>query len=100
MPRWSEIVLIGAVAIAIGAFFYGQRLGYAKAQAEQAVAVQKAQAEAVRAADLASRKEAQRLAAETARANLAIQLEDAARAEPPTATACFPASRVLRLNQR
>ncbi len=100
MPRWSEIILIGAILLALSAFFYGQRLGYAKAQAEHVVAIQKAQADAVRAADLASRKEADRLAAETARANLALQLEDAAREEPASVAACLPVSRVLRLNQR
>lgn len=100
MPRWSEIVLIGAVVIAIAAFFYGQRLGYAKAQAENAIVLREAQADAVRAAELASRKEAERLAAETARANLALQLEDAARAESISNPVCLPVSRVLRLNQR
>lgn len=100
MPRWTEVILIVALATTIAAFFYGQRVGYAQAEARQAIALQQAQAAAVRSAELASRKEAERLAAETARANLALQLEDAAREEPVTAPACFPVSRVLRLNQR
>ena len=100
MPRWSEVVLIVSLAVAAAAFFYGQPLGYAKATATQAIVIQKAQADAVRAAELASRKEAERLAAETARATLAIQLEDAARAESVSNPICLPVSRVLRLNQR
>lgn len=100
MPRWTEVILITALVTTVIAFFYGQSVGYARAQAKQAIAVQQAQAIAVRSAELASRKEAERLAAETARANLALQLEDAAREEPVTAPACFPVSRVLRLNQR
>ena len=97
MSRWIELILVVAV---VAAFFYGQRLGYAKATAAQAIVIQKAQADAVRAAELASRKEAERLAAETARATLAIQLEDAARAESVSNPICLPVSRVLRLNQR
>lgn len=97
MPRWTSLIL---VAVIVGAFFYGQRLGYTQAEAKHAIALQQAQAAAVRSAELASRKEAERLAAETARANLALQLEDAAREEPVSAPACFPVSRVLRLNQR
>lgn len=100
MPRWSEIVLIVAIAVAAGAFFYGQRLGYAKAEAKHAIEMAELQADAIRAAELASRKEAERLAAETARANLAMQLEDQARAEKPTAPVCLPLPRVLRLNSR
>lgn len=100
MPRWSEVVLIISIAVATAAFFYGQRLGYAKAMAEQAIVVAEAQSDAIRAAELASRKEAERLAAETARSNLAIQLEDAARAESVSNSICLPVSRVLRLNQR
>lgn len=97
MSRWIELILVVAV---VAAFFYGQRIGYSKAEATHAVAMQQAQASAVRSAELASRKEAERLAAETARTNLVLQLEDAAREEPVTAPACFPVSRVLRLNKR
>lgn len=100
MPRWSEVVLIVSIAVAAAAFFYGQRLGYAKAEAKHVILLHLAQIEAIRAAELASRKEAERLAAETARDNLAMQLEDAARAESVSNPICLPVSRVLRLNQR
>lgn len=93
MPRWTELILVAAI---VAAFFYGRHVGVGTAE----VALARAQAEAVQAAELASRKEAQRLAAETARATLALQLEDQARAEPPAPAACLPVSRVLRLNQR
>ena len=97
MSRWIELILVVAV---VAAFFYGQRIGYSRSEATHAVAMQQAQASAVRSAELASRKEAERLAAETARATLAIQLEDAARAESVSNPICLPVSRVLRLNQR
>jgi hypothetical protein len=100
VPRWSEVILIVALVTTVAAFFYGQRLGYAKAQARHAIETAELQADAMRAAELASRKEAERLVAETARANLAIQLEDQARAEEPTNPVCLPLPRVLRLNSR
>lgn len=97
MYRW--LALIAAVLIAV-AFFYGQHVGRTSERAKAAVALQKAQAQVIHAAELASRKEAERLAAETARSNLALQLEDQARAEAVSTPVCLPVSRVLRLNQR
>lgn len=92
MPRWTEVILAAAI---VAAFFYGQHIGRGTAQ----VALAKAQLETFQAAELASRKEAERLTAESARAILALQLEDEARAEPPAPSACLPVSRVLRLNK-
>ena len=93
MPRWTELILVAAI---VAAFFYGRHVGVGTAE----VALARAQAEAVQAAELASRKEAQRLAAETARASLALQLEDQARHEAPAHPVCLPVSRVLRLDKR
>jgi hypothetical protein len=93
MPRWTEVILVAAI---VAAFFYGRHVGVGSVQA----ALAKAQIEVFQAAELASRKETERLVAEAARADLALQLEDQARAEPPAPAACLPVSRVLRLNKR
>lgn len=96
MYRWIAVTL----SLAVAAFFYGRHVGVVATEAQYLLTVQKAQQEAIKAAELASRKEADRLAAETARANLVLQLEDLARAEPPAPAACLPLPRVLRLNSR
>lgn len=93
-------LIAGALLVVIAAFFYGQFIGAQSAKAQYLQALNKAQTETIRAAELASRKEASRLAAETARADMVLQLEEAARAEIPTNSSCLPVSRVLRLNQR
>lgn len=74
--------------------------GYDACQVERATALEKARDEAAKAAELASRKEAERLAAEASRALLAAELEDMANAEPVVAADCFSADRVRRLNLR
>ena len=87
-----------AVALVVGCLI-GGFLGYREGtlvSKNATIAAQKAQ---MAAADLASTKEAERLAAEAAKADMSHQLEDAANAQAPTA-ACLPASRVLRLNKR
>lgn len=91
MFRWIEVI---AAALMVG-FFVGYLEGRISKRGEVIVA-QKAQ---MAAADLASTKEAERLAAEAKTADLAQQLEDAANAQVST-TVCLPADRVLRLNQR
>jgi hypothetical protein len=83
-----------AVALSIG-FVAGYQFRSLQDDAELA----QAQSAQMEAADLASRKEAERLAAEAARADLSVQLEDAANAQEPAAS-CLPVSRVLRLNRR
>lgn len=93
MSRWTEMILVAAI---VAAFFYGQYIGQGSAQ----VALAKAQAVAVKAAELASRKEAERLEAESIREALALQLEDQARNEAAAHPVCLPVSRILRLNQR
>lgn len=93
-------VAAGAVALVIATFFYGRHVGVVATRASYEAKVAEAQTEAIRAADLASRKEAERLVAEAARADMAQQLEDEARAEPATTTVALPLSRVLRLNSR
>lgn len=87
-----------AVALLIGlsvGFFFGLQTGTSSSKS----ATIRAQRDQMAAADLASRKEAERLTVEAARAELSTRLEDAANAQEPS-SACLPASRVLRLNQR
>lgn len=91
MLRWLEVI----AATAIVAFVFGYAEGRVSTRAERNMAQRKQMA----AADLASTKEAERLAAEAKTADLAQQLEDAANAQVST-TVCLPADRVVRLNQR
>lgn len=97
IPR-SWMIAGAAVAI-IAAGVVGYRQGYGMAEARMLRALQAEQAAVAKAAEIASRKEAERLAAEQERDALALALEDAANAEPATGT-CLPVSRVLRLRQR
>ena len=90
--RWASIALVAGLLVG---FFFGHQFGTSAAKS----ATIRAQQSQMAAADLASRKEAERLTAEAARAELSIRLEDAANAQEPAA-ACLPVSRVLRLNQR
>jgi hypothetical protein len=92
-----------AVVVGLGLGWAGKRLyqaGYEACRAERAVALEKARSDAADAAELASRKEAERLAAEASRALLAAELEDLANADPVVAADCFSADRVRRLNLR
>jgi hypothetical protein len=87
-----------AIALVVGltvGFLFGHQFGTSASKSDTI----RAQQDQMRAADLASRKEAERLAVEAARTELSVQLEDAANAQEPAA-ACLPVSRVLRLNQR
>lgn len=101
----TRLYVLAFLAVATGAVlgWGGKRLyeaGYAACQAERAVAVEKARREAADAAELASRKEAERLAAEASRALVAAELEDLANAEPVGAAECLSVDRVRRLNRR
>jgi len=91
MLRWIEIVIVCLIV--------GFAFGYYKGRVSVRSAIITAQKNQMKAADLASTREAQRLAAEAVVADLAQQLEDAANAQVPI-SACLPADRVLRLNQR
>ena len=89
-------VTAAAILLALGAGFL---FGYHQGALVSDAALAKAQKAQMAAADLASTKEAQRLAAEAVRADLSRQLEDAANAQVPSAS-CLPVSRVVRLNKR
>lgn len=76
------------------------RAGYDACRVEAARALEKARAEAAEAAEIASRKEAERLAAAASAALLAQELEDLANADPVGVPECLSADRVRRLNGR
>ena len=93
----------GVLAVVLGLAWAGNalyRAGYSACQTERAATVEKARTEAAAAAELASRKEAERLAAEASRAALAAELEDLANAGPVGVPECLSADRVRRLNGR
>lgn len=96
--KWAALI-----AVLMAAAFVAERLywaGWDAAMASIADDMAEAQRAAFEAAELASRKEAARLAAEAHREKLEQELEDAAMADPVTATACLPLGRVQRLNAR
>lgn len=91
--------LLSATLAAIGlAGWQGYRMGEAAAEGRHAAALLEAQRQAQRAADLASRIEAERLAMQAERDRLARDLEDRAHADPSGGG--LPAGRVERLRQR
>lgn len=90
-----EVMAAALLLSLVVGFIFGYHLGAGSSQA----ALIKAQQAQMAAADLASTKEAQRLAALNLHADLSFKLEDAANAQV-SAAICLPVSRVLRLNQR
>lgn len=97
----GRLAVLGAVAgLIVAAGVWGYVKGFDAAQGRMFRDLQREQQAVMRAAELASRKEAERLAAEQERAALAQTLEDLANAEPVSSGACLPVSRVLRLQQR
>jgi hypothetical protein len=90
---------IGAV-IALLVVGQAYRMGYSAAMGEVAQKALKAQKAAFAAAEIASRKEAQRLALEAQRDDLARQLEDAANADADADRVCLGADSVQRLRAR
>jgi len=81
--------------VAVWAYLHGIEV----CEGRTAAAVAHAQREAIEAAEVASRKESERLVAEQAAAGLARELEDLANADQDTASCGLPAGRVLRLNR-
>lgn len=93
MIRLLPWFIVGSLAFAGAAQWYGYRAGYAAAVAEQHAA----QVDAV-AADAMAERERQELQAR--RDAIALKLEDQANAEPIANPVCLPSSRVRRLNIR
>lgn len=93
--------LISALLASIGlAGWQGYRMGEAAAEGRHAVALLEAQQDALRAADLASRKEAERLLLQAERDRLARDLEDLANADSDADRRAIGADSVSRLNRR
>jgi hypothetical protein len=99
----SRAALYGlALGLSIGAggAWVSYRHGIEVADGRHANALAQAQAAQFAAADLASRKEAARLALVEANRILSRQYEDQAYAEPPAVAECLPEPRRLRLQAR
>ena len=93
MIRFLPWFIIGALAFAGAAQWYGYRAGYDAAVADQ----QASQIDAI-AAQASAERARQELQAE--RDAIARQLEDQAYAEPIANPVCLPSSRVRRLRLR
>ena len=100
----SPTVILGAALILVAAYAVVDTRAYHRGQADcegrHAAALARAQADAIRAADMASRKEADRLAAEDEALRLARELEDAAHADPDADRPCLSADSVRRIDLR
>lgn len=93
-------LMAGALAAVLAAGGVGYRLGGDACEARSARLLADARERLIRNAELASRAEAARLAAEEDRIALQQTLEDAAHADPATHPDCLPVERVLRLRDR
>ena len=92
-----RLIGLGAIVAAIvGAYGLGRH------HEAQSIAVDMARLreKQIEAAELASRKEAERLAIQSERDSLAQQLEDAARSDPDAGRMSLSADSVRRINQR
>ncbi len=95
---YIRATIVGAaIAALVGIWFHGVSTGESRADARHGLAIRAAQQQAFEAAEAASIKEAQRLAAAAERDTLARELEDLANADPDTGGG-LPAGRVQRLN--
>lgn len=90
----------GLAVLALLAVGQAYRMGYSAAMGAVARQTLDAQKAAFAAAELASRKEVQRLTLEAERADLARQLEDAANADTDANRLCLGADSVSRLRAR
>lgn len=93
-------LILAALALCAVTGTGGYHLGYGAAEDDQALRVAEAQRRMIRAAEDASRAEAERLALQAERDALALELEDAARADPDASRPALSAGSVRRLNQR
>ena len=97
MVGWA---LAGVMALTGGAYTLGRVQGVAAANARRAVEQTRLQTQIIRAAEIASRKEAARLAAVDAADKFARELEDAAHTDPRAGRLSLGADSVRRLNRR
>jgi hypothetical protein len=92
--------IVAALVLILLAGWQGYRLGYGISEGRHAAALAEAQARAFEAADLASRKEAERLALLAERDALARELDAAAYADPDGSRPALGAASVQRLKRR
>lgn len=97
MLRWA---LTGVMALTGGAYTLGRYQGGAAANAQQAVEQARLQTQMIRTAEIASRKEAARLAALQKVEQLSKELEDAAHTDGNAGRIALGADSVRRLNRR
>lgn len=98
MPNpWLMLAVVLALA---GAAAQGYRMGGNAAEARHSAALVAAQAVATRNAELASRKEAARLALQAERDQLQRNLEDIANEDPDAGRPAIGLGSVQRLNRR
>lgn len=89
--RWWRPLAV--LALAVGLWWQGYSTGAGRCERAHELAEARANARAAQAlSDLAAAEQRNRL--------MALELEDAARAEPVQSPACLSRSRVLRLNSR
>ena len=98
IPRAYIAAAILALIAASGA--WGYRTGYHASQNAYAIALAKAQAAQMRAAEASSRAEALRLAAEAETASMARELEDQANADVDAGRIGLGVAGVRRLGKR
>jgi len=97
MLGWA---LAGLMALTGGVYTLGRIQGAAAANARQAAVAARLQAQMIRSAEIASRREAARLVAVAKADQLAKELEDAARTDPNAGRIALGADSVRRLNRR
>jgi len=97
MAGWALAALL---AVTGGAYTLGRIQGAAAANARQAAARARLQTRMIRTAEIASRREAARLAAEQQVQQLSRELENAARTDPRADRIAIGADSVRRLNRR
>jgi hypothetical protein len=99
-PAMLGWALAGLMALTGGAYTLGHHQGVAAASARQAVEQAHLQLQMIRAAEIASRKEAARLAALQKADELSKELEDAAHTDRNAGRIALGADSVRRLNRR
>lgn len=99
MLRWVEVTVVTSLISAGAAYGIGHHQGAMAVKAQYEAVAVKAQKAQMVAADLASQKEALRLAEQAKNDGLSRQLEDMATAQV-TSGPCLSITRVMRLNSR
>ena len=92
--------ILAYLAVGTFAVFQGYQIGYSSASRKLEAEITEAQNKAFRNAELASKKEEQRLLLQEERDNLAMSLENDANNDPDSSRVCIGTDGVRRLNLR